>query len=437
MYDIFYIGKKTPEWGRLKQIYPFLRFANSYEDAVNKTYTKLFWIIWDDILVADDFDFTYLVPEWDQDYVHVFKNGESYDGVCLIPKNKSLSKREIEYRFFTEKKEIDIKASEPKPYDRFVIKNYNDYLEAFDRSSTTLFWVVPNEVEIVNDFDFPTTYERNLNHMFGHEFRGQKTFNGLMLLSKIKKVTKKEIDFRFILERKEHDEIVTRLKPYDIVFISYNEPDADKNYEKLIEKFPRAKRVHGVKGIHNAHIEAAKLSDTEMFWVVDGDAIIADDFKFNYEVSRYDVNCVHVWHSQNPINGLIYGYGGVKLLPRELTINMDKTAPDMTTSISKDMKVVSEISNITAFNTDPFNTWKSAFRECVKLSSRSIRGQIDKETEERLQAWISVGEDKPYGEYAIAGAAAGKKFAETESDSIHKINDFAWLEKKFKEENDQ
>ena len=45
---------------------------------------------------------------------------------------------------------------------------------------------------------------------------------------------------------------------YDIVFISYQEPNADENYDKLKERFPLAKRVHGVKGIHQAHIEAAK-----------------------------------------------------------------------------------------------------------------------------------------------------------------------------------
>ena len=68
---------------------------------------------------------------------------------------------------------------------------------------------------------------------------------------------------------------------YDIVFISYNELQADENYKNLKDKFPYAKRVHGVKGIHQAHIEAAKLSVTEMFWAVDADAIIVEDFDFS------------------------------------------------------------------------------------------------------------------------------------------------------------
>jgi len=61
---------------------------------------------------------------------------------------------------------------------------------------------------------------------------------------------------------------------YDIVFISYNETNAEENWLKLKERFPRAKRVDGVKGIHQAHIAAAKKCFTKMFWVVDADAII-------------------------------------------------------------------------------------------------------------------------------------------------------------------
>ena len=34
---------------------------------------------------------------------------------------------------------------------------------------------------------------------------------------------------------------------YDIVFISYNESNADKNYAVLKSRFSMAKRVHGVK----------------------------------------------------------------------------------------------------------------------------------------------------------------------------------------------
>jgi hypothetical protein len=221
---------------------------------------------------------------------------------------------------------------------------------------------------------------------------------------------------------------------YDIVFISYQEPNADENYSKLIERFPLAKRVHGVKGIHQAHIQAAKKSLTKMFWVVDGDAQVLSDFNFDYIVSDRYLEHVHVWRSKNPVNGLVYGYGGIKLLPRKLTINMDISKPDMTTSISRHFIPMPQISNITSFNTDPFNTWKSAFRECVKLSSKVIDRQKSLETEDRLKTWCTIGEDKPFGEYAILGAIAGQKYGIENSgniDALKMINNFKWLEEMF------
>jgi hypothetical protein len=218
---------------------------------------------------------------------------------------------------------------------------------------------------------------------------------------------------------------------YDIVFISYNEPQADENWQALKARFPRAKRVDGVKGIHQAHISAAKKCFTKMFWVVDADAKILEDFNFDHKVDEYDLETVHVWRSQNPINDLVYGYGGVKLLPRKLTINMDISKADMTTSISKFFKPMPEISNITAFNVDPFNTWKSAFRECAKLASKTIDRQNEDETNERLETWTTVGHDRPFGEYAIRGARAGMEFGLSSSNDIKLINDFEWLYERF------
>lgn len=223
---------------------------------------------------------------------------------------------------------------------------------------------------------------------------------------------------------------------FDIVFISYDEPTADDNFNKLRERYPLAKRVHGIHGIHHAHIAAAKKVFTPMFWVVDADAIILDTFTFEYKLTKEEQEIVHVWRSRNPINGLEYGYGGVKLLPKKLTINMDVNNPDMTTSISPMFKVIDEVSNITAFNTDPFSTWRSAFRECCKLSSRVILGQVDAESTARLKTWCSVGLDQPYGEYAINGALAGRSYGEKNAGNIpalSKINDFNWLKSQFEQ----
>jgi hypothetical protein len=343
MYDIFFVGKsaiKDEVWIPFKNRFPNaqkLEHVKSFEEIKSKAFTKMFWIVWDYVQVIDKFDLDYRVPKWDEQYIHVFKNGQYFDGICIFPKSAKILQREWDYRFFTNKKEIDIVASTP-------IK-------------------------------------------------------------------------------------------FDIVFISYDESFAEQNYKDLtsLVNTNTLCRVHGVKGIHQAHIEAAKQVSTDMFYVVDADAQILPGFTFDYQIPYYDFNAkntVHVWQSQNPVNGLTYGYGGVKLLPTTLTINMDLTKPDMTTSISKSFKSMPSISNVTAFNTDPFNSWKSAFRECVKLASRVIDRQDDTETKHRLDVWCTKTTDL----HALDGAIMGRDYGithKTNLEALKKINDFEWLKEQF------
>lgn len=227
---------------------------------------------------------------------------------------------------------------------------------------------------------------------------------------------------------------------YDIVFISYEEPNAEQNYDRLKKRFGnRVKRVHGVRGIHAAHKIAAMTVDTDMFYVVDGDAYVVDDFNFNYLVKEDHKNAVHVFRARNPINDLVYGYGAVKLFPTApvKSIDLNNIKTDMSSSlVGTSYRVVDQLSNVTAFNTDPYNTWRSAFRECAKLSSKVIDNQKNDETEERLNTWCSVGIDRPNGIWAIKGAKAGKSFGKIYSgqpDKLLYINNMEWLKIKFDE----
>ena len=447
----FYVNKKEIDIVASKpKKYPIFIISNyaEYQSALKNSPLTMFWAVWPNIEIINDQIFeTYFSHHnsYDRNENHVFKNisndQESFvNGVVLFSTNKPVSKKEIEHRFFIDKKEHDLVVSKYKPYDKFVIDTFNDYEHALSTASTDMFWVIPPEVEPMPDFKFDlqfpyqNKYELSINHVFKNIDVEEIKYNGIMLLSKKRPISAREIEYRYLIEKKEYDLVASKLKLYDIVFISYNEPNADENFSKLIDRFPRAKRVHGVKGIHQAHIAAAKLATTPMFWVVDGDAIVEDNFEFDLLLPKHDTDIVHVWLSKNPINGLTYGYGGVKLLPKNLTINMEMTSVDMTMAISKKFKVIKEVSNLTVFNTDPFNTWKSAFRECVKLASRPVDSGYQEETEDRLITWCSVGSDKLYGEYSIAGARAGKQYGLlniADANQLRKINDFEWLQNQF------
>ena len=81
--------------------------------------------------------------------------------------------------------------------------------------------------------------------------------------------------------------------------ISYGEQNSNENYKKLLEKFPDAKRIHGVKGIANAHIAAAEICETDMMWIIDGDAEVVDGFDFSYVVPECDKEAVETMKMLN------------------------------------------------------------------------------------------------------------------------------------------
>jgi hypothetical protein len=111
----------------------------------------------------------------------------------------------------------------------------------------------------------------------------------------------------------------------DCIFISYDEPNADRNYADLLSKAPWAKRVHGVKGSDAAHKAAAELSDTERFITVDGDNIVDPKF-FDIELDFIGTPSLRgkqlSWCGKNIINGLVYGNGGLKSWTQDYVLNM-------------------------------------------------------------------------------------------------------------------
>ena len=108
----------------------------------------------------------------------------------------------------------------------------------------------------------------------------------------------------------------------DVFMLSFGEPDADDNFKILQEKAPHAKRIDGIEGLLNAHKACAEESRTSYFYVCDADAVIQENFAFKFEPSDRrepypgvkETECVFTYRSHNPINDLVYGYGGVKSL---------------------------------------------------------------------------------------------------------------------------
>jgi len=216
---------------------------------------------------------------------------------------------------------------------------------------------------------------------------------------------------------------------FDIIFISYDEPNADENWKLLKEIAPHAKRIHGVKGIPQAHIKAAKEVSTSHFFTVDGDNTVSDDFDWEKIIDfQKNDRRIHVWQCTNAVNNLIYGYGGIKLWPTDHIKNIQEYATDFTTSVATHgFKLHPDVASVTHFNTTPFNAWKSGFRESAKLASGNM---VDERSLSRLMVWMSIGSDTEHGYACIFGAKCGALFGKmngSDPQTMALINDFDWL----------
>jgi hypothetical protein len=174
------------------------------------------------------------------------------------------------------------------------------------------------------------------------------------------------------------------------------------------------------------------MARTEMYYVIEGDNLITEEFDPSFKPDKYSKDAVYVWRARNGVNDLVYGYSGIKLFPTEKVLAVDpEKVVDFTTAISTKFVPYQVVGSTVHYDTDPFNTWKAAFRECVKLSSKVIPGQKDAETDARLNTWCTVGKGD-FGEYSIAGALAGAEYGKYAHTGDYKnINNWQWLKERF------
>ena len=300
------------------------------------------------------------------------------------------------------------------------------------QGKSDMVWVVNQDATVNKNFPWhyrPSDIGKNFIHSFPKVVRrtGRPIMYGEVQLVPTGGVIYGTVENKIIGSYNEAD--------FDIFMISYHEAEADDNFKKLQERFPDAKHVKNVEGIGNAHKECANQSTTEMVYIVDADADIYDGFYFDYVPPMSSrTNTTYVWSAKNPVNDLEYGYGAVKLFPRNQLLEMGHILPDFSAG-SAFYQPVSNVSNITRFNKDPYRTWRSAFRECVKLASGIQQSETPRqETVDRLEAWTTVDNGARFGRYCIKGALEGKAYGEEHAndvDALNKINDFEWLREQF------
>jgi hypothetical protein len=228
---------------------------------------------------------------------------------------------------------------------------------------------------------------------------------------------------------------------FDVVFLSYDEPNADLHYADLCNKVPWAKRVHGVKGSDEAHKEAARLSDTDWLVTVDADNLVNTNF-FNLDLDIENDNVqVYSWLGKNVINGLQYGNGGLKIWKKDFILNMKSHEASDTGRAQVDFcwedgyKQFMTCYSDVIITGSPYQAWRAGFREGVKMTlhdglrvpAAEIKERVWWHNLHRLRMWATVGSHIENGNYAVYGARLGTWMANCTQWNYVDVRDFEIL----------
>jgi hypothetical protein len=223
---------------------------------------------------------------------------------------------------------------------------------------------------------------------------------------------------------------------FDIFMVTFGEPNAAENWARLRSIAPQAKRIENIRGLFAGYRACAAAARTPNFFAVDADNWIFDDFRFDVAfVPAADE--IALWYAQNPVNGLRYAHGAIKLFPTALLLNAKVSSYiDFSTTATRN-RYTEICASEHRFNADPYSTWAGAYRECVKLAIGTKLGDARGRTlaRYRLAAWCTRGEAAPFGGWCLRGAREGRAYGlehARDPAALVRINDYDWLRAEFR-----
>jgi len=212
----------------------------------------------------------------------------------------------------------------------------------------------------------------------------------------------------------------------DIVFISNGEPNAEQNYKRLslLPKDNRLVRVDSINGRAAAYHAAAEASTTPWFFAVFAKLEVDIDFDWTWQPDRMQQAKHYIFHARNPVNGLVYGHQAMIAYNRQLVLNNPGVGLDFT--LDSPHEVVPILSGVAHYNTSPWSSWRTAFRECIKLKANLP----DVESEYRLGKWLDVNSDEADPQWSRWGAEDAVEYYDQvngDFDALKKSYEWDWL----------
>lgn len=411
-FDCLYLDFGNPEseqnFKHVQQHFPYVRkqrffgdFKGTLDRIINKSKTEWCWIT-SSISDYNSFDFDFELNYHQRNQMHVFGVNRYEEGDTFLINVNEYTKQKDSIEWLRDYKHINYHTSQDTKrieYEKFYF-DLNDGIEqikeACTKSTQQYFWYINKDATIDPTFDFtwcPSYWEPNKIFVFDDHGDVMMVPKSIMM-----KVSEQMYDFDLLRFTKVR---ASRPRSQDVIFISNGESNAEENWSKLIAVCPRAKRSDGVKGRTQAYQAAARMSDTPYFFAVFGKINVVDTFKFDYQPDRLRDPRHYIFHSQNPVNGLEYGHMGV-ILYHKKTVLETKEMPGLDFTLASKHEVVPQLSAVANYNTDPYSTWRTAFRESLKLKV-DCETKPTVESKYRLNKWCTVSQGNN-GEWSVRGA---------------------------------
>jgi hypothetical protein len=213
-----------------------------------------------------------------------------------------------------------------------------------------------------------------------------------------------------------------------VFFVSNGEANADANWKHLVKLCPRAVRINDINGRRKMFHRCVDLTnEAKQFFVVTGKNYVTDASVFDYPVET--ISDAHIiFHAKNTSNRLQYGHMGIVCYNSNLVLNTPEDFGLDFTQYSKNITVPRTVSEAT-FATTPYEAWRTAFRETVKLTL-----QYGSESHLWLDRWLSFAEGEN-SDWVSRGAKDGHEYAEQfrhSPDELRNTVDWNWLKEYFK-----
>jgi hypothetical protein len=191
------------------------------------------------------------------------------------------------------------------------------------------------------------------------------------------------------------------------------------------------KWIRGVNGRVAAYQAAARLSTSDWFLAVFAKLeVVGSRELWEFQPDYWQGPKHYIFNARNPVNGLEYGHMGVIAYNKRLVLENNNPGIDFT--LSQAHESVPLLSGTAYYNQDSWTTWRTAFREALKLRM-FMDTQPTLETEHRLNTWCTVAAGN-YSNYSIDGANDALRYYDEVQGDPAKLQlsfEWAWLRNRF------